>query len=325
MAAKTDMEGLLRDGMERFTEDVRAPAGLAAAAGRRHRRRVTVRISAACGGVAAVAAAAALVVTLPAGGAPASTGTAGTQARTVAYVVSRVKQALASEHLVYYGRTASADGPSATWAYGSRSRFEEFTGEACGHTLANGECTHRGGSEPFLAVGTALVKGRLTGAYVTYFDHRYSLSRIVPGPVSACSTTARLSMSGPVIPSDHWSAFIAGTLGCGTAKVTGHVWVNGVLATRITGKPVTVRLSPGYAKAVREKWARVRWTLYVDPTTYLPVRIFGSTATFGGPAASTLDSGVTNVRWLKPTTANIAKATVAIPPGYHRVGSPADQ
>jgi len=96
MAAKTDMEGLLRDGMERFTEDVRAPAGLAAAAGRRHRRRVTVRISAACGGVAAVAAAAALVVvSLPAGGGPATTGAAGPRTHMVAYVVSRVKQALA--------------------------------------------------------------------------------------------------------------------------------------------------------------------------------------------------------------------------------------
>ena len=34
---KTDVEELLRDGMERFTEGVRAPAGLAAAAGRRCR------------------------------------------------------------------------------------------------------------------------------------------------------------------------------------------------------------------------------------------------------------------------------------------------
>ena len=177
MATKIDVEELLRDGMERFTEGVRAPAGLAAEAARRHRRRVAIRVSAACTGVAAVAAAAALL----AAGSPASTGAAGTRATTVAYVVSHVKQALASEHLVYYGRTASADGPSATWAYGSRSRFEEFTGEACGHTLPSGECSHRGGSEPFLAVGTALVKGRLTSAYVTYFDHRYSLSRILPG------------------------------------------------------------------------------------------------------------------------------------------------
>jgi hypothetical protein len=76
---------------------------------------------------------------------------------------------------------------------------------------------------------------------------------------------------------------------------------------------------------VREKWTRVGWTLYVDPTTYLPVRITGSDATFGGPAASTFDTLVTNVQWLKPTAANTAKALVRIPPGFHRVSSPANQ
>jgi len=63
----------------------------------------------------------------------------------------------------------------------------------------------------------------------------------------------------------------------------------------------------------------------VDPTTYLPVRITGTNTTFGGPAATTLDTLVTNVQWLKPTAANRAKALVRIPPGFHRVSSPASQ
>src|SRR5258708_35123592 len=105
MVRKRGGEERRRGGMGGCAEGVRAPAGLAAEAGRRHRRRVAARVSAACGGVAAVAAAAALVaVGLPG---PATTGRAGTQARTVAYVVSRVKQALASEHQVFYGRTTS--------------------------------------------------------------------------------------------------------------------------------------------------------------------------------------------------------------------------
>lgn len=322
---KTDVEELLRDGMERFTEGVRAPAGLAATAGRRHRRRVAVRISAACGGVAAVAAAAALVaVSLPGGGQ--ATGSTRPQTHTVAYVVSRVKQALANENMVFYGKTTSTYGPSTNWAYGSRNRFEEVTGNACGHALPNGGCSHRGGSERYLAEGTALVNGKLTGAYVTYYNREYSLSPITASkPTSACSRTARLEMGGPIVLGDHWSAFINATLACGTAKVTGHVWINGLRTTRITGKPITVRLGPGEAKAVREKWARVGWTLYVDPTTYLPVRITSWTSTFGGPAASTRASGVTEVHWLKPTAANIAKATVTIPPGFRRVGSPASQ
>ena len=324
MAAKTDMEGLLRDGMERFTEDVRAPAGLAAAAGRRHRRRVTVRISAACGGVAAVAAAAALVVSLPAGGAPATTGAAGTQARTVAYVVTRVKQALAGERQVFYGQTSSTYGPSITWAYGPRTRWEELTEASCGHALPNGDCTHAGGSERYLAQGTARVGGKLTGVYVTYYNREWSLSPEIV-PANACTTTARMEMSGVPVPTSHWSSFIDATLACGTASVTGHVWIDGQETTKITGTPVTERLQPGEAKAVGEKWARGEWTLFVNPKTYLPVRIVSATSTFGGPRASTRNASVTDVRWLKPTAANIAKATVTIPPGFRRVGSPASQ
>jgi len=36
-------------------------------------------------------------------------------------------------------------------------------------------------------------------------------------------------------------------------------------------------------------------------------------------------SSVTDVRWLPPTSANIAQTLVTIPPGSHEVGSPADQ
>lgn len=34
---------------------------------------------------------------------------------------------------------------------------------------------------------------------------------------------------------------------------------------------------------------------------------------------------MTNVRWLPPTKASIAKALVTVPPGYQRVSSPANQ
>lgn len=66
-----------------------------------------------------------------------------------------------------------------------------------------------------------------------------------------------------------------------------------------------------------------RWRLYVNPTTYLPVRMYGSTETFGGKGGKTLFSSVTNVQWLLPTPANVAKALVTIPPGFHRFFGPA--
>jgi uncharacterized membrane protein len=317
-----DVEELLRDGMERFTAGVHAPAGLARTAARLRQRRLVAR-SAITTGTAVVTAAIAAAV---ANGSPSSTSLSNTHVRTAAYVVKRVEKALAGANLVFQGRTTGSDGPSVTWSYGSRWRFEEFTGRSCGHTRRDGECTHRGGSERYLAEGTALISGKLTGAYVTYFDRKYSLSG-GPGhtPANACTTTGALSMGGPPVPTNHWAGFINQTLRCGAATVTGNVRVDGVETTRITGAPVTVRLSPGYAKTVHEKWARARWTLYVDPTTYLPVRMYGSTETFGGPGGGTLDQSVTDGRWLPPTAANTRKALVTIPPGFHQVSSAADQ
>jgi hypothetical protein len=63
----------------------------------------------------------------------------------------------------------------------------------------------------------------------------------------------------------------------------------------------------------------------VNSRTFLPVRIYGSTETFGGPAATHAITTVTNVRWLPPTPANIAMTLVTIPAGFRRVRSPSDQ
>jgi hypothetical protein len=320
-----DIEELLRDGMERFTKDVRAPAGLARTAGRLHRRRLAARTAIASGTALVTAAAVAAVVT-SIGGTPGPAGPAQPQARTAAYVISRAENALAGTNLVFRGRTASTgQQTSVTWAHGPQNRFEEFTGSGCGHATATGRCTNRGGSEPYLAEGTALIGGKLTGVYVTYYNREYSLSPPWRVPASACSTHSALVMGGPPVPTSHWSAFINATLRCGAAKVTGHVRVNGMVTTKITGSPVKVKLSPRYAKLVGQEWARAEWTLYVNPKTYLPVRIDSSTQTFGGPAPSTRFASVTDVQWLPPSAANVAKTLVTIPPGFRQVSSPADQ
>lgn len=323
----TDVEELLREGMERFTTGVQAPAGLARAAVRLRRRRRAVRAAVACG-TAAVIAAAAIVVTGVAIGAPARPGAGLSQTRTAAYVIGRVENALATEHRVLRGSTISGGGwgPTISWVYGARTRFVEFTGRGCGHAAPSGECTHRGGSEPYLAQGDAFVRGKRYDVYVTYFDRKWSGSPgWEPMPASACSRTGGLEMSGPAIVTSHWPDFIKATLGCGAATVTGHVLIDGRETTKITGSPVTVRLQGGEARAVREKWVRAQWTLYVDPTTYLPVRISGSNRSFGGPAPSSVFSSVTDIQWLRPTSANIAKTLVTVPRGFRHVKSPANQ
>jgi len=318
----TDVEELLRDGMERFTAEVRAPAGLARTAARLRRRRRTAR-AAVAGGTAAVTAAAVTVIVA----APGQTGGGAAQARTVAYVTSRVESALASQNMVYAARTQNSIGTStimwATWGYRSRGKIEEFAGSRW--CTSRGACTHRGGSGLALADGTALVGGKLVSAYVTYYNREFSLTRLVPTAARACSTTAALELGGPSTVTSHWPAFLGATLRCGAATVTGHVRIDGVQTTKITGKPVTIRLPAGEARDIGEKWTTARWAVYVNSTTYLPVRMEGSSTTFGGRRPSSTSSSVTDVKWLPPTAANIAKTLVTIPAGFRQVSSPADQ
>ena len=314
-----DVGDLLRSGMERFTEEVPIPRGLAHRADRARRRRIAIRAAVGAGTTAVTAAA---VIAATTG--PGVTGGA-MQAHTTAYVVSRVKKALASQHLVLRERTTGGDwGPNTSWVYGPRHRFEELTGSGCGHALPDGNCSHRGGSEPYLAQGTALIAGKLTSVYVTYFNRKWSMVSEFIAP-NVCSTTGTLEMGGPPPATSNWPAFIKATLACGAATVTGHALIDGVDTLKITGSPATIKLPPDQAKAYREKWLWQRWTLYVNPTTYLPVRLANSGGTFGGPAPSNSSTSVTDMQWLPATSANTAKALVIIPAGFDHVNSSADQ
>ena len=137
-----------------------------------------------------------------------------THAKTVAYVLSRDDSAVASKHLVVRATTASDTwGPTTAWAYGQRSRMEEFTGTNCGHVKTNGDCTNQGGSERYLADGTVLIHGKLTGVYLTYVDHRWSLSPQDYSP-SACSTTGSFAVDGPGIPTSKWPSLTHAPIAC---------------------------------------------------------------------------------------------------------------
>ena len=319
----TDVEELLCEGMQRFTSGVQAPDGLARAAGRLHRRRMAVRATAACGGLA-VAAAVAVAVTVVARTSTPATASA-TQQRQAAYVTSRIESALASQNLVAAERSSDNGLTNTTWTYGTDWNWVQYWPSSDARDrIVNGQHLwdfppqYRG--QPATGTGVTLVGGKLMGAYVTYDDQRYSLTPLPSGsslPANACSTTARLEMGGLPVPGVSWSDFISATLKCGTASVTGNVTVNGAQATEITGKPVTVKLQPGYAKTVNEEFVTVRWTLYVNPETYLPVRIYSSTESFGGTAGDQVYTGTTDVTWLAATPANTAKALVTIPPGFH--------
>ena len=74
----------------------------------------------------------------------------------------------------------------------------------------------------------------------------------------------------------------------------------------------------------------LRFTFYGSPFTCHNARLMNrerrvAVTGIGGRWPSSTNSSVTDVRWLPPTQANIAKARVTIPAGFHRVSSPADQ
>lgn len=316
-----------RDAVDGVHMDRPAAALIARARARRRRRGLSAGVA-----VGAALAVALLTGILPASGqVPGGTSARVAQARTVADVVSRVQHALANNNLVLSGRMSGIWGNTVAWTYGRQGQFEEFwpvtdhrDRVVHGRRLWDFPPKDRG--KPYLVQGTTVVHGKLMTAYVSYFDRRYSLSTLWAPPVSACSKTGALSMGSPPVPGVRWQAFIDATLACGAARVTGHVRVNGMETTKITGKPATVKLVAGEAKAVGQKWARSQWVLYVNPKTYLPIRMYGSTRTFGGPRRPFTSSSTTDVTWLPPTPANIAKTLVTIPPGFHHWrGNPGNQ
>ncbi len=301
----TDVEQLVREGLDQLAATTQAPAGLVARARRRcFRQRVAVG-SAIATGTAAVAAVAVIAATGAAGVTGPSGNSSVIHARTAAYtLLQHVQQAVAGQqNRVMDGRSVSMGTGSnqktlsVTWSYRAASSFEEYN--------FNGT--------PYLDTGTARIGGRLAGVYVAYHNRTWSGGhKLVPFP-GPCTKTARLSMGGPVPASQDWPSFIGTMLGCGDATVTGRAWIDGVHTIVIAGTPVRTRLPKGMVKATK---AGIHFTLYVNPQTYLPVREIGSTTSYGGGAKAYTYSTVTNIRWLPATAANVAKALVTIPHGF---------
>ena len=275
-----EVEELLRDGMERFTAEVRAPrgrGGAAAGCGGQTARRALV-----AGGAETATAAAVIIATAAAGGPGADGQRLARPGRRD--VDTRVENALASEHDVYRGVTMSTGGQSSvTWATAAeRSRSSR---EASGQVSCQRGLHERRRIRALPGTGTALT-WQHTGAYVAYYDQTYRLGKYVYSARGAAARRrswrrparrraprlGRLHQGSPGLRVRHGD-------GAGADQWRGD--------TKITGKPVTVRLSGAYGKVVHERYARGLWTLYVNPRTYLPVRTITATETFGGAGGHT--------------------------------------
>jgi hypothetical protein len=290
----TDFEQVLWEDLYRSTAGIEIRPGLAARAYRRRKRRIAARA------VTATAAAAAIAISATAAlGQP---GT-GTRAMTAAYVISRSEAALtavtAENPVVYLDVDLSGgvglDGmnQSAEVRYVQQEQWYY-------------------GNQPMLGVdvnaaGQPVYASGLTGNTATGVDYgakawwqtQIPPSENKPSPIIAptCANDGKFAVldSPP-----QWAADIKEALSCGLYKTAGTEQVDGVDAIKL--EPV----GPHIITAV----------LWLDPSTYLPVKI----STYSVNADNSLSFMYTeSVSWLPPTSANLAKLAPPIPAGFTKL------
>lgn len=309
----TELEDRLREEIRRVTAGVRVPPGLAEKARRRLRRRIAVRAVVAAGTAAAIAGA--IVATVTTGASPE------VNTLTTAYVVRHVESALASAaaaHDIVYRR--ATDGHIEQWTYrgpnGLSSRDEDFW---------HGQLVD--------AIGQTITPAGTTTITVVYTTKTWWTAKIRsavpflsvvppynPRPQTSCRAQISLDFNQPL---PVLAANVRQALACGQLTNEGTQHVDGVAAIKlvsvITETPLrrASRFRPLVA-APPPLPITVTMILWVNPDTYLPVRVAmslreGKTAPIQGFSS--------DIRWLAPTRANLALLRVAIPPGF-RYGLP---
>jgi hypothetical protein len=261
-------------------------------------------------GAAAAVAAIAVTLALTTSGSPGRAGRrAGRPAPTgpalaTAYVVHRVENAVANDNRVMR-ETRSLDDPSS----GGAGFFDgQLSAESVTWTYQGRNSTEIFGTHGQLQAisGTGIVNGKLQGVQVDYIHHQWGL---MPGafftsPANACTNAG--FMDAPGDPGTNWPLLIARTLACGGFKMTGYAYVGGAETVKISGSRV---IGAGSAEVTNAL------TLFVSPSTYLPVRV---TLTLASPGLHTSWTSF-GFQWLSPTAANRARASVTVPCGYQEI------
>lgn len=309
----TELEQLLRGGMERFTEDVQLPQGLALKVHRnRQKRRKTARAVTVAGTVTVLTAGAVAVAGVT--GAFGSAGGQqinGQQYQASAYVVTRVEHALAApgrENVLGYTRKEFPPGSMLEPVGPSLLRASVSPGASSpwsvGYTVT---WLHHGtmkissfspAGQPVFDLGFGMVQGVPTTIVVLYGSRTWwtapdagSSAARGPGP-GAASCGPDISLNSGA--GNGWPAFIRSQLSCGEYALDGRQRIDGIDAIKITGN-----------KGLD--------TLWVDPATYLPVRAILSLGRVQTQA---------DFRWLAPTPAHLTKLHVSVPAGFRQVPPP---
>ena len=304
----TDIEDLLREGMERFTADLRAPAGLTYRTVRRRRRR-RLALRSMTGGVAVLAAGAAAlaVIVLP------RVNGSGQQAVDAAYVIRNVSNALsAAEPGTIAQMTVTTTGATVRGGTAVTTTAEEWS---------NGEqwrsVTYSASGHPVYDEGYTTSSGYTLVSYPTKTWARQAGLGLPYAPFSSAPPSGkhgcgqalgafpvvfRLGLPGTSTSASSLPATVAGALrtavSCGSLTVAGHQTVDGTETIKLTSRPDSL----------------ISETIWVDPSTYLPVRVTVRSAAGSSPVQQTAD-----FTWLPPTAQNQAKLTVPIPAGFRKV------
>jgi hypothetical protein len=292
----TDFEERLRADMGRV--QVRPRPGLAREAHRRYAksRHRTALAVAATGTAAAVAGATA--------GFALTSGTSGAgPAETTAYVLDHVAAALAATNAIGY-TSARYSGAGATgflsdrfevWELGDRSR--QLFESSAGQPIFDGSARPEDGRGVIIAVH--------------YPSREWTSSTVpsseLPRPSAPNGTRCEEDFLSPSAEGQQtaadWKEIFQAGLACGMFTVAGRQWVDGVDAIKLTGHKQAAGA-----------------TIWVDPGSYLPVRLTGRVQLIGGRAGKQ-DTGTLTIdfRWLPPTRANLAELTAPIPDGFRKV------
>ncbi len=287
---------------------MKRPAEAIIAAGRSRRQRALALRAAA----AAVVAASATVWVTASVGQPTPHG-GGIQAYTASYVIGQVRSALANNDMVMQTTYSfSPQFPSITqWSYDGN--FSMIQSGSAAHTTAPGTPTAYGHGRP--AAGTAVRDGRPSYVVVDYGLREWS-PETRPGVTPAgCSTRLDIVESGGPVD---WPSYLRQALSCGEFRYSGYGRVDGHSAIKLTA---SVRGPASWAQGTHPDPAtpHVDAALYVDPSTYVPMRVIWSNTGQSSGGARARGTISEDVRLLPPTPANVAKATVSIPAGFRKV------
>jgi hypothetical protein len=230
----TELEHLLHGGMERFTEDIGIPEGLARKAYRhRQKRRMTARVVTAAG-TATVLTAGAVTAAGVAGAFGSASGLqhqTGAQIKTDAYVVTRVERALAAPSLnnvLEYARTVYQPGTTVEPVGPTEIRVSAQPGVSSPWSvgyMVNFEYHGNGKTSAFTAAGQrvfdlGITQGGQTPASVAVLYGNHTWWRATLPGISGAAGGPGSSYCGPEVrlqpgPGNGWPAFIRGELNCG--------------------------------------------------------------------------------------------------------------